>query len=150
MTKGRGSNLIGVTGSAATRGAAASGAALGRGGFAATGLTAAATLGLGFVDFTGTFVVAMGMGLAGGLTTFFLGAATFGVAFLGVAFPGRLAALLGFFEGILDFRLLTKERAIIPTQTALYRSKRQHISPFQIYDLQEKKPRETRFGSPRP
>jgi hypothetical protein len=79
------------------------------------------------LDFTGTFGVAIGMGLAGGLTTFFLGAATLTVAFLGVAFPGRLAALLGFFEGILGFRLLTKERAIIPTQSALYRSKGQHI-----------------------
>jgi hypothetical protein len=42
----------------------------------------------------------MGVGFAGGFAAFFLGAATFGVVFLGVAFPGRLAALLGFFEGI--------------------------------------------------
>jgi hypothetical protein len=41
----------------------------------------------------------MGMGLAGGFAAFF-GAATFGVAFLIVALPGRLAALFGFFEGI--------------------------------------------------
>jgi hypothetical protein len=44
-----------------------------------------------------------------------LGAAALEVAFLDVALPGRLAALFGFFEGIGVFRLLTKERAIIPT-----------------------------------
>jgi hypothetical protein len=40
-----------------------------------------------------------GVGLAGGRAAFFGGAA-FGADFLGMAFPGRLAALLGFFEGI--------------------------------------------------
>jgi hypothetical protein len=60
---------------------------------------AAAGLELGLVCFTFTFDVAMGMSLAGGLTALW-GAATFGVAFLIVALPGRLAALLGFFEGI--------------------------------------------------
>jgi hypothetical protein len=63
-------------------------------GFAATGLE------LGFGDFTGTFVMATGVGFADGFAVFFLGAATFAVVFFGVAFPGRLAALLGFFEGI--------------------------------------------------
>jgi hypothetical protein len=62
-------------------------------GFATVGLE----LGLGC--FTFTFDVAMGVGLAGGFTAF-LGAATFGVAFFVIALPGRLAALLGFFEGI--------------------------------------------------
>jgi hypothetical protein len=61
-----------------------------------TGL--AAGLELGLDCFTFTFDVAVGMGLAGGFTAF-LGA-TFGVAFLIVALPGRLAALFGFFEGI--------------------------------------------------
>jgi hypothetical protein len=60
---------------------------------------AAAGFELGLVCFTFTFDVAMGTGLAGGFAAF-LGAATFGVAFLIVALPGRLAALLGFFEGI--------------------------------------------------
>jgi PPE-repeat protein len=147
---------MGVMVSAATGAWAASGAGLTRGGFAAGGFAAggfaasgfaasgfaatgfaaagfvaagfaAATLGLGLLDFTVTFGVAMGMGLAGGLATFFLGAAALVAAFLGVAFPGRFAALLGFFEGIVVFRLLTKERAIIPTQSALYRPKGQHI-----------------------
>ena len=65
-------------------------------GFALTGLVA------GLVGFTVTFDVAMGVGLAGGLAVFLVGAATLGVAFfIVVALPGRLAALLGFFEGIL-------------------------------------------------
>jgi hypothetical protein len=55
---------------------------------------------MGFGDFTGTFVMATGVGFADGFAVFFLGAATFAVVFFGVAFPGRLAALLGFFEGI--------------------------------------------------
>jgi hypothetical protein len=50
--------------------------------------------------FTFTFDVAMCVALAGGFTAFLVLAATFGVAFLVVALPGRLAALLGFFEGI--------------------------------------------------
>jgi hypothetical protein len=40
-----------------------------------------------------------GVGLAGGRAAF-LGRATLGADFLGAAFPGRLAALLGFFEGM--------------------------------------------------
>jgi hypothetical protein len=66
------------------------------------------------LGFTVTFDVAMGFAFAGGRATF-LGAAALEVAFLDVALPGRLAALFGFFEGIGVFRLLTKERAIIPT-----------------------------------
>jgi hypothetical protein len=96
---------------------------LGAADFPAAGLAAAllaAGLELGLDCFTFTFDVAMGVGLAGGFTAFF-GVDPFGVAFLIVALPGRLAALLGFFEGIVIFRLLTKERAIIPTQKRLYR-----------------------------
>jgi hypothetical protein len=55
---------------------------------------------MGLLGFTITFdVTGDDLAFAGGFTTFF-GAATLGVAFLGVALPGRLAALLGFFEGI--------------------------------------------------
>jgi hypothetical protein len=62
--------------------------------FAITGL------GAGLLGFTVTFDVAgVGLAFAGGRATF-LGAAILWVAFLGVALPGRLAALLGFFEGI--------------------------------------------------
>jgi hypothetical protein len=121
--KGRGSNLIGAILSAggaslsgfgsraaftaagfAAAALAAGGACLGAAGDAAAGNGLAAAglaatgLELGLDGFTFTFDVAMGMGLAGGFTAF-LGA-TFGVAFLIVALPGRLAALLGFFEGI--------------------------------------------------
>jgi hypothetical protein len=77
-----------AAGTAGTTGAAGNG-------FAAVGLE----LSLGC--FTFTFDVAMGIGLAGGFTAF-LAAATFGfgVAFFMIALPGRLTALLGFFEGI--------------------------------------------------
>jgi hypothetical protein len=61
---------------------------------------AAVVLEFGLGCFTITFDVAMGVGLVGGLAVFLVGAATFGVAFLLIALPGRLAALLGFFEGI--------------------------------------------------
>jgi len=63
-------------------------------GFTATGLRA------GLFGFTVTFDVGgVGAGFAGGRAAF-LGAAAFGVAFFDVALPGRLAALLDFFEGI--------------------------------------------------
>lgn len=94
---------MGVTFSVAARGASCVGmdfstAGFARGvcvvaGFALTGLD------VGLVVFTVTFNVAMGLAFVGGLAAF-LGAAAFGVAFLGVALPGRFAALLGFFEGI--------------------------------------------------
>jgi hypothetical protein len=103
--------------------ARAGGAGAGVGtGFSAAGLARAGFVSAGFaltvldavlVGFTVTFDVANGFAFVGGRAAF-LGAAAL-VAFLGVALPGRLAALLGFFEGILVFRLLTKERAIIPT-----------------------------------
>ena len=113
MTSGRGSNLIGAAFSAATEGCsdAVSETAVSlftRGvltaaGFATAALAtgfAVAGLELGLDCFTFTFDVAMGVGLADGFAAFLVGAATFGVAFLIVALPGRLAALLGFFEGI--------------------------------------------------
>jgi hypothetical protein len=62
-------------------------------GFAVTGLVA------DLLGFTVTFDVAIGFAFVGGRAAF-LGAAGLAVAFLGVALPGRLAALLGFFEGI--------------------------------------------------
>jgi hypothetical protein len=101
---GRGSNLIGAalcaaTAPAAGRGASATGAGFGLGAFV-TATFAGDGLELALGDFTGTFVVAICKGLAGGLSAFFLGAATFGVVFLDVAFTGRFAAFLGFFEGI--------------------------------------------------
>jgi hypothetical protein len=116
MTNGRVSNLIGATFSTAGLGAAAglgafaaaagAGAALGLGGLAglargvfATASLAARELDADLVGFTVTFDVAMGFAFVG-VRTAFLGAATFAVAFFGIAFPGRLAALLGFFEGI--------------------------------------------------
>jgi hypothetical protein len=92
-----------------------SAAGLGAAGFGVAGEEAvgnglaAAVLELGLDCFTFTFDVELGVGLAGGFTAFF-GLATFGVAFLIVALPGRLAALLGFFEGILYFPPLN-ERA---------------------------------------
>jgi hypothetical protein len=86
-------------------------------------------LGTSLLGFTVTFDVAMGFAFAGGRAAFF-GAAALRAAFFGVALPGRLAALLGFFEGIWIFRLLTKERAIIPTQSRVYRACAQHISLF--------------------
>jgi hypothetical protein len=81
------------------------------------------------LGFTVTFDVAMGFAFVGGRAAF-LDPATFGAAFLEMALPGRFAALLGFFEGIWELRLLTKERAIIPTQAGLYRSRTQHIFLF--------------------
>jgi hypothetical protein len=62
----------------------------------------------------------MGVGFCGGRAGFF-GAATLGVGFADFAFPGFLATLFGFFEGIYRLRLFTKERAIIPTHAGLYR-----------------------------
>jgi hypothetical protein len=65
---------------------------------AATGLGTG--LGTGLFGFTVTFDVAVvGLELEGGRAVF-LTAATLWVAFLDVAFPGFLAALFGFFEGI--------------------------------------------------
>jgi len=43
----------------------------------------------------------MGFGLGSGRVAF-LATATLRVAFFEIAFPGRLAALFGFFEGIAD------------------------------------------------
>jgi len=80
----------------------------------AAGFATGFGFGMDLLGFTVTFDVAMGFAFAGGRATFFA-AAALEVAFLGVALPGRLAALFGFFEGIWVFRLLTKERAIIPT-----------------------------------
>jgi hypothetical protein len=95
-------------------------------GFAAADLTAAG-LGADFCGFTGTFELAVvGLRVGGGRAAF-LATATLRVAFLGIAFPGRLAALFGFFEGICRLRLLTKERAIIPTHCGLYRPSRAHL-----------------------
>jgi hypothetical protein len=102
--------LIGVTFSLSTL--IASG--FGRTAFAGTGFIGAvfATAGFAIVDFT---MAGLGTGLLGFTVTFdvggdgllfaggrstFLGAAALCAAFLGVALPGRLAALLGFFEGI--------------------------------------------------
>jgi hypothetical protein len=56
-------------------------------------------LGAGLVGFTVTFDVAMGFAFVAGRAGFFAAAALC-AAFLGVALPGRLAALFGFFEGI--------------------------------------------------
>jgi hypothetical protein len=66
---------------------------------------AIAGLGAGLFGFTVTLDVrGGGMGLAGGRSTFLgtatLRAAALCAAFLGAAFPGRLAVLLDFFEGI--------------------------------------------------
>jgi hypothetical protein len=78
------------------------GGALARGGcvtwfaWAAAGFAVGA-LGAGF-GFTGTFDV-MGLGLDGGRVAF-LATAVLRTAFLVIAFPGFLAALIGFFEGI--------------------------------------------------
>jgi hypothetical protein len=65
---------------------------------AATGF--AACLGTGLFGFTMTFDVERdGAGLAEARATF-LGAAALCAGLLGAAFPGRLAALFGFFEGM--------------------------------------------------
>jgi hypothetical protein len=139
ITSGRGSNLIGATFSPLALAFGATGvgtglsaaAGFGTAGFACGGLVIATFALTGFiaglVGFTVTFDVAMGFAFVGGRAAF-LGAAALRAAFLGVALPGRLAALLGFFEGILVFRLLTKERAIIPTHSGLYRARAKHIS----------------------
>jgi len=72
-------------------------------GFARGVLTGAGFMATGLGDllsFTVTFDVAReGAGFAGGRAAFF-GAGALWAAFFGVALPGRLAALLGFFEGI--------------------------------------------------
>jgi hypothetical protein len=122
MTSGRASNLIGaafswltLTGEALMAGAltaAGTGLAAASAGFAAagTGFATAGTdtafadfafsaFGVGLWGFTVALDVEEDVDLAGGRAAF-LSKATFGVAFLGVAFPGRLAVLLGFFEGI--------------------------------------------------
>jgi hypothetical protein len=138
MTKGRESNLMGAslsTGAAGSIGAASGFAdtgGFGRGWAvwfvgAAAGLAAAATLGDGLCGFTVTFDV-IGFGLGDGRVAFLATAATLrGTAFFGIAFPGFFAALFGFFEGICSLRLQTRERAIIPTRTALYRPSRPHL-----------------------
>jgi hypothetical protein len=55
---------------------------------------------MGLLGFTVTLDVEdVGVDLAGGRADFLI-ETTFEVGFLGVALPGRLAALLGFFEGI--------------------------------------------------
>jgi hypothetical protein len=77
--------------------------ALERGGcaawFACTGAAfAVGALDTGFCGFTGTFDV-VGLGLGGGRIAF-LATAALRTAFLGIALPGFLAALIGFFEGI--------------------------------------------------
>src|SRR6202020_2567684 len=96
------------------------GGVLGAAGLAVTGLAT------GLVGFTVTFDVAIGLAFVGGRAAF-LGAAALCVVFLGGALPGRLAALFDFFEGIWIFRLLTKERAIIPPHSCLYRPRAKHI-----------------------
>jgi hypothetical protein len=91
---------------------------------AATGF--AADLGVGLCGFTVTFdVTVVGFGLDGGRAAF-LATATLRAAFFGIALPGFLATLFDFFEGICSLRLLTKERAIIPTHDGLYRACGQH------------------------
>jgi hypothetical protein len=126
----------GFAGAAAFTAEAGGGTAFGAGDAAAFGRCVLATASLAITGldtvlfgFTVTFDVAMGFAFVGGCTAF-LGAATFGAAFLEMALPGRFAALLGFFEGIWELRLLTKERAIIPTQAGLYRPRIQHIFLF--------------------
>jgi hypothetical protein len=88
---------------------------------------------MGLCGFTVTFDGA-GVGLAlGGGRDAFLATATLRVAFFGIALTGFLAALFGFFEGILSLRHLTKERAIIPTQCGLYRPWRAH--PLTLFGI---------------
>jgi len=92
----------------------------------AAGLTASADLAAGLCDFTDPLDVAdVALALAEDRAA--LAEATLRVAFFGPAFPGFLAVLIGFFEGICSFRLLSRERAIIPTQCRLYRPSRQHL-----------------------
>jgi hypothetical protein len=79
--------------------AASAGLAAAAAGLAGAGFGVSA-LGVGLLGFTVTLDVEdVGVDLAGGRAAF-LSKAGFGVAFLDVAFPGRLAALFGFFEGI--------------------------------------------------
>jgi hypothetical protein len=65
--------------------------------WAAAGFAAGALI-AGFCGFTGTFDV-RSLGLGGGRVAF-LATAVLRTAFFGIAFPGFLAALIGFFEGI--------------------------------------------------
>ncbi|MGC1387343.1 MAG: hypothetical protein WA807_04980 [Steroidobacteraceae bacterium] len=93
-------------------------AGFGDAGFAAAlGTDLAAGLGAGLCDFSDALDVADAA----------LAETTLRVAFFGLTLPGFLAALIGFFEGICCFRLLSRERAIIPTQSRLYRPSRQHL-----------------------
>jgi hypothetical protein len=95
----------------------------------AAGFTASADFAAGLCDFTdGLDVPAVARAFAEGRSA--LAEAILRVAFFGLAFAGVLAVLFGFFEGICSFRLLTKERAIIPTQGRLYRPSRQHPLNF--------------------
>ena len=104
ITSGRTSNLIGagfstfaltVSGLAADLGSAA---LLARGSLAA-GLSAGG-FETGLLNFTVTLVAAgLGLGFVGILVGF-LTTAALGIAFFGIALPGFLATLLGFFEGI--------------------------------------------------
>ena len=97
-------------------------------GFAGAGLAAALStdLAAGLCDFGDALDVAdVALALAGDRAA--LAEAALRVAFFGLAGPGFFAALIGFFEGICSFRLLSRERAIIPTQCRLYRPSRQHL-----------------------
>jgi hypothetical protein len=74
-------------------------AAFATAGFVATGF-AAAGLGTDLVGFTATLgKTGFGVDFAGARAGF-LGKAAFGVAFFGIALPGFLADLIGFFEGM--------------------------------------------------
>ncbi|MGO9036503.1 MAG: hypothetical protein ACLPQI_13260 [Steroidobacteraceae bacterium] len=93
---------------------------------AALGTDLAAGLGAGLWGFSDALDVAdAALAIAEGRAA--LAETTLRVAFFGLTFPGFLAALIGFFEGICCFRLLSRERAIIPTQSRLYRPSRQHL-----------------------
>jgi hypothetical protein len=85
-------------------------------GFAGAGF-AAAGFGIGLFGFTVTFDVAMGVCLSSGRAAFF-GAAALWPAFPGVALPGFLAALVGFFEGIYRLRLFMKSARLYRRATA--------------------------------
>jgi len=94
---------------------------------AAAGFAAVAFEGA-LVGFTGTFDVTVMGGCLGCDFAAFFGTAEPRLPFAGVAFPGFFAAFFGFFVGIYRFRLFTKERAIIPTPSGLYRPSAQHIT----------------------
>ena len=105
MTRGRISNLIGAAFSlvslddsgfvTVTPGVGA----LGLGALAAAGF-AVADFGTDLVGFTATLgKTGLGVAFVAGRAVFF-GAADFGVTFFGIALPGFLADLFGFFEGI--------------------------------------------------